>query len=140
MIFHVNRMTLKADVTAEQRRDGIELLRQQGESIDAVKSFVVGPDLGGDYELGAVFVIEDLEGYWEYLTHPAHFRSEKEGLHLVEKFEAFDITDSDDPEMGAKIARLHARSYEENAELAKLVAGVPSFTVPDGAASASDQS
>ena len=133
MIHHVNRLTYKAEVSQEQRREGVKLLQQQGQSIPAVKSFIVGRDLGGEYEWGAVFVIEDLDGYWEYLTHPAHFRSEKMGLHLVERFETFDITDSDDPEIGAKIVRLHARSYAENPELAKLVAEVPSFAVPDGA-------
>jgi hypothetical protein len=132
MIFHVNRLTFKVDVTQEQRREGMDLLRQQGTAIDAVQSFVVGPELGADYEWGAVFVIEDLEGYWEYLTHPAHFRSEQMGLHLVERFEAFDVTDSEDPEMGGKISALHARSYAENPELARLVSQVPTFAVPDG--------
>jgi hypothetical protein len=133
MIFHVNRLTFKADVTHEQRREGMDLLRQQGTAITAVKSFVVGSELGADYEWGAVFVIEDLEGYWEYLTHPAHFRSEQMGLHLIERFEAFDVTDSEDPEMGGKISALHARSYAENPELARLVSQVPTFAVPDGA-------
>jgi len=135
MIFHINRLTFKADVTPDDKRRGLDLLRNQGNSIPAVKSFVVGPELGGDFEYGAVFVVEDLDGYWEYLTHPAHFESEKSGLHLIQDFQAFDTTDSDDPEFGAKIAALHTRSYQENPELAALVAEVPSFTVPDGSPS-----
>jgi hypothetical protein len=135
MIFHVNRLSFKADVSPDEKSRGLDLLRQQGESIPAVKSFVVGPELGGDFEYGAIFVIEDLDGYWEYLTHPAHFESEKSGLHLIERFEAFDTTDSDDPEYGDKIAALHSRSYQENPELAKLVSEVPSFVVPDGSES-----
>jgi len=132
VIFHVNRLTYKTDVSPEDRKRGMDLLRNQGESIPAVQSYVVGPDLGGEFELGAVFVIANLDDYWDYLIHPAHFLSEKSGLNLVQRFEAFDVTDSTDPEIGAKIARLHARSYEENPEIAKLVADVPSFTVPDG--------
>lgn len=137
MIYHVNRLTYKTDVSPEERKRGMDLLRNQGESIPAVTSYVVGPDLGGDFELGAVFVIADLDDYWEYLIHPAHFLSEKSGLDMVQRFEAFDVTDSADPEMGAKIARLHARSYTQNPEIAKLVAEVPSFSVPDGASTAS---
>ncbi|KAA9108094.1 Dabb family protein [Microbacterium rhizomatis] len=136
MIFHINRLTYKTDVTPEEREAGLELLRRQGESIPAVKSFVVGPELGADFEYGAVFVIEDLDGYWEYLTHPAHFESEKSGLHLVERFEAFDTTDSDDPGMAAKIAALHRRSYEENPSIADLIAQVPDMVVPDGSSGA----
>lgn len=132
MIFHINRLSFKKGVSEEDRIRGLELLRQQGESIPAVKSFIVGPEFGGEFEYGAVFVIEDLDGYWEYLIHPAHFASEKLGMHLIEKFEAFDTTDSDDPDFGAKIAALHTRSHQENPEIAQLVAEVPSFRAPDG--------
>src|SRR5262249_45678414 len=76
MIFHINRMTWKADLSEEQRRAGLELLRQAGAANPAVTSYVVGPELGGEFEYSAVYVVEDLDGYWEYLTHPAHVRSE----------------------------------------------------------------
>lgn len=79
-----------------------------------------------------MYVLEDLNGYWEYLTHPAHVRSEMSGMELIDRFEAFDVTDSDDPEIGDKIAKLQARNYQEHPDLAALVAQVPSFTVPDG--------
>ena len=87
MIYHVNRVSFKVGVNAEDKRHGLELLRRQGEIIPAVKSFVVGADLGGDFEVGAIFVLEDLEGFWEYLVHPVHFESEKWGFPFVEKFE-----------------------------------------------------
>jgi hypothetical protein len=132
MIFHINRLTFKSGLSEEQRSSGLELLRQAGEANPAVRSYIVGPDLGGDFEWGAVYVIDDLDGYWEYLTHPAHVRSEMNGMELIERFEAHDITDSDDPDLGNKIAKLQARNYEEHPELAALVAQVPSFTVPDG--------
>ena len=69
-------------------------------------------------------MLEDLDGYWEYLTHPAHVHSEMSGMELIDRFEAFDVTDSDDPEIGDKIATLQARNYEEHPELAELVAVV----------------
>ena len=108
------------------------MLRDAGRANPAVRSYVVGPDVGGDFEWGAVYVLDDLDGYWDYLTHPAHVRSEMEGMELVERFEAFDMTDSGDPEMAEKIAELQARNYTEHPELAELVAQVPSFTVPGG--------
>jgi stress responsive alpha/beta barrel protein len=132
MIFHINRLTFKPGVSEEQRQASIDLLRQAGENNPAVKSSVVGPQPGGEFEYGAVFSVEDLDGYWEYLTHPAHVRSEMEGIDLLERFEAFDITDSADPEIGAKIAQLQARHFAESPELAALVAQAQSFTVPDG--------
>jgi hypothetical protein len=128
MIYHVNRATFKEGVSAEQKSHALDLLRQQGEAIPAVKAFVVGADLGGEFEVGAIFVLEDLDGFWEYLIHPVHFESEKQAFHLIERFEAFDTTDSDDPDFGAKIAALQTRSYQENPELAALVAQVPTFT------------
>jgi hypothetical protein len=128
MITHVNRMTFRPEVTEQQRADGLELLRRQGSEIPAVTSWSVGPDVGGDYEYGAVFVLADIEGYWEYLMHPAHFESEKSGLSLIAKFESFDITDDPTPDIRARIAELHARSYRENPAIAELVAQVPSFS------------
>ncbi len=136
MIYHVNRALFKKDVSEEEKRHALDLLRKQGETIPAVKSFIVGPDLGGEFEASGVFVIEDLEGFWEYLTHPVHFETEQASFHLVEKFEAYDITDSDDPEYGEKIAALQTRSYQENPALAALVAEVPSFSAAGDASSA----
>jgi hypothetical protein len=77
-------------------------------------------------------VVEDLDGYWAYLTHPAHVRWEVVGIPLLEKFAVIDVSDSDDPELGEKIAALQARNYQEHPEIAALVAQAASFTVPDG--------
>src|SRR6516225_12098671 len=67
MIFHINRMTFKSGLSQEQRRACLELARQAGAANPAVKSYVVGPALGGEFEYGAVYVVEDLDGYWAYL-------------------------------------------------------------------------
>src|SRR5262244_2840622 len=136
MIFHINRMTFKAGLSEEQLRAGVELLRQAGAANPAVKSYVVGPEFGGEFEYSAVYVVEDLDGYWAYLTHPAHVRSEMTGIPLLEKFAAIDVSDSDDPELGEKIAGLHARNYQEHPDVAAVIAQAASFTVPDGKGSA----
>ena len=134
MIFHINRATYKAGLSEEQRRAGLQMLRQSGAANPAVKSYVVGRELGGEFEYGAVYVFEDLDGYWAYLTHPAHVREELEGTPLLEKFAAIDVTDSDDPEIGDKIAALQARHLQESPELAAQIAQAASFTVPGPAA------
>jgi hypothetical protein len=108
------------------------MLRQSGAANPAVKSYVVGPELGGEFGYGAVYVVEDLDGYWAYLTHPAHVREELEGTPLLEKFAAIDVTDSDDPEIGEKVAALQARNFQEHPDVAAVIAQAASFTVPDG--------
>jgi len=135
MIFHINRATFRAGLTEEQLRAGIELLRHAGADNPAVKSYVVGPELGGEFDYGAVYVVEDLDGYWAYLTHPAHLRSELEGIPLIEKFAAFDVSDSDDPDLAEKIAALQVRNYQEHPKVAAMAADAASFTVPDGSGS-----
>ena len=132
MIFHINLFTIKPGLSDEQREAGLEMLHQSGAANPAVKSYVVGPELGGEFEYGAVYVVEDLDGYWAYLTHPAHVREELWGIPNLEKFAAIDVSDSDDPELGEKIAALQARNYQEHPEIAALVAQAGSFTVPDG--------
>src|SRR6516165_7830943 len=64
MMFHINRMAFKSGLSEEQRRACLELLRQAGAANPAVKSYVVGPALGGEFEYGAVYVVEDLDAYW----------------------------------------------------------------------------
>ena len=136
MIFHINRASYKASLSEDQRRAGVDLLRQAGASIPVVKSYVVGPELGGEFEICAVYVLEDLDAYWAYLTHPAHVRVELEGTPLLEKFAASDVSDSDDPQLGEKIAALQARNFEEHPDVAAVIAQAASFTVPDGKGSA----
>ena len=130
MIYHHFRSVLKPGVTDDQRAEILAGLENQGREIGSVKQFLVGREIGGDFEWGATFVFEDLDGYWEYLMHPAHLRTDEIGLPLVEKFAVHDTTDDPDPEIGAKIAALHQRRYAELPELAALVQDLPSY---DGA-------
>ncbi|MCP2266039.1 Dabb family protein [Promicromonospora thailandica] len=128
MIVHGNRFTFKPGTTPEALDEALESLRNQGRSIPSVRSFVVGRDFGGEYEWGATFVIDDLDGYWEYLIHPSHRHTDRVGLPLVDTFASFDITDDDDPEMEQKIAALHQRRYDADAELTQLVSDLGEYT------------
>src|SRR5262249_56055715 len=62
MIFHINRMTYKTDLSEGQRRAGLELCRQAGAANPAVKSYVVGPELGGGGEGCAADQVDGLGG------------------------------------------------------------------------------
>jgi len=130
MIFHINQASYRADITDEQREAGLEMLRQSGAANPAVKSYVVGPMIGGEFDYAAVYVFEDLDGYWAYLTHPVHVHEELEGTPLLAKFAAIDISDDDDPELGEKIAALQDRNYKEHPDVAAVIAQATSFTVP----------
>ena len=128
MIYHINRATMKAAATPQQIEAALESWRNQGRSNPAIKSFVVGRDHGGDYAYSAVFVVEDLDGLFAYLTHPTTYQTDHLGLNLVERLEIFDVSDDDDPELNAKIQDLHRRRNELNPEIAGMLAGVPSYT------------
>lgn len=97
-----------------------------GETIPSVSSYVVGRDHGGDYTSSCVFVLPDLEGLFEYLTHPATYAMDSIGLELVERLGIFDISD-DDPDLGTKIEELHRRRNEDNPTIADLLNDVPTF-------------
>ncbi|MGO1051444.1 Dabb family protein [Crossiella sp. CA198] len=126
MIYHGNRFKLKAGVTQEQIEEALELMHTQGREIPVVKSYIVGREFGsGGFDWGAVFALEDLDAYWDYLTHPAHTRTEREGMRLLERFEAYDITDEDDPDFAAKVAALQQRHRETDPVLKELLAELP---------------
>ncbi|WP_024801689.1 Dabb family protein [Nocardia sp. BMG51109] len=127
MIHHGIRMKLRKDVTPEQFDEALECLREQG-SIPAVSSFVFGPEYNSDFDWSAIFALEDLDAYWDYLVHPLHVKSERLGFPLMEKFESFDISDTSDPALGAEIAELQKRNYDTDPELAELVSRLPSHT------------
>ncbi|MFB4308555.1 Dabb family protein [Actinomadura sp. GTD37] len=127
MIYHTVRMTLRPGMPSDKVEEALESLRNQGRVIPSVVSYVVGPDIGGEYEWGATYVIEDLDGYWTYLKHPAHRHTDEIGLPLVDKFVSFDVTDDADPRIAEKIAALHQRRYQEDPDLAKLVSDLNSY-------------
>ncbi|MET7354146.1 Dabb family protein [Streptomyces mirabilis] len=127
MIYHINRAKAKAEVTPEQIEAALESWRNQGRSNPAVKSFMVGRDLGGEFDYSCVFVVEDLDGLYEYLTHPATIGTDHLGLALLERLDIFDISDDDDPDLYAKIEELHRRRSALNPEVPGMLSAVPDF-------------
>jgi hypothetical protein len=125
VIYHGNRITVKDGVSPEEARAALALLDKAGREIPVVRSYVVGQDIGSDHDFGAVFVLDDLDAYWEYLVHPAHLAAERAGIPLMARFEAFDITDDPDPDFQTKVAELQRRHVETDPELAALMAALP---------------
>ncbi|MYW90779.1 Dabb family protein [Amycolatopsis rubida] len=138
MIYHGNRVKMKDGVSPEEARAALEMMQRSASEIPVVKSCVVGQDIGVDWDFGAVFVLEDLDAYWEYLTHPAHAAVERAGLPLMAKFESFDITDDLDPGFQAKVAELQRRHYETDPEVTAMVASLP-VNLGSSALSGTDQ-
>ncbi|WP_433187625.1 Dabb family protein [Actinoallomurus sp. CA-150999] len=128
MIFHGNRIKVREGADPVRVEEAMESLHEQGRTIPAVRSYIVGRESGTDFDWGAIFIFDDLEGYWEYLVHPAHARTERLGIPLMAKFETYDITDDDDPDFSAKVAELQKRHYETDPELVELMADLPSHT------------
>jgi len=127
MIYHINRARMKAGAAPERVEAALESWRNQGRSVPSVESFVVGRDLGGDFEYSAVFAVADLDGLFAYLTHPATYETDRLGLDLVEELAIFDVSDDDDPELNAKIQELHRRRNELNPDAAVMLADVPVY-------------
>lgn len=113
MIYHGIRVTFRPDATPEQRAEILESLRELGRAAPPVTAFTVGRDHDGEYEWAAVFVIEDLDGYREFLTHPMRRRVARAVRPLADEFLSFEESDDPDPGTDAQIAHLRRRLLEE---------------------------
>lgn len=130
MIMHIVRMSVRPDVTPEQRESALGLLAQASSRIGpetGVSGGVFGRDFGGEFDFGAVSILDDLEAYEKMLNHPAHLEVDRLGLPLVHRFHSIDITDDPDPAMGSRIADLHRRRFEAHPDLLELVESVEDY-------------
>ena len=127
MIHHVCRAAWKPEATQEQKEAALESWRNQGRTIPVVKSFLVGNDLGGEYDHSAIFSVEDLDALFEYLTHPTTYETDNLGMHLLDRLEIFDISDDDDPDLYSKIEALQLRRNEHNPAIAKKLTELPTY-------------
>ncbi|MGY6654800.1 Dabb family protein [Amycolatopsis sp. TRM77291] len=128
MIYHCIRFTLKGGVSEEDKAAGLARMGDHINAIPVIKARVVGPDFGAQFDYGAVTVLEDIEAYEEYMNHPAHLEMDRLGLPLIDRFVSYDVTDDPDPEIGAKIADVHRRRFENVPDVAGLVAGLREYS------------
>ena len=130
MIMHIVRMSIRPDITPEQRDSALRLMAQASSRVGpetGVSGGVFGRDFGGDFDFGAVSVLDDLGAYEKMLNHPAHLEIDRIGLPLVRRFHSIDITDDPDPDTGSRIADLHRRRFEAHPDLLELVEGVEDY-------------
>ena len=127
MIYHQIRMSLKPDAPQDRVQYALDLLRELGDKLDVVDFHLVGRDFGGEFEYGAVYALKDVDAYRVYMYDPLHRRIDEIGLPLVANMASFDITDDPDPEIGARIAQVHADRFRDHPELAGLVEDLGSY-------------
>lgn len=128
MIFHIARYKLKPDAPKEDVNAAVAQLHKMGKEIAPVRSYCVGPDIGGEFDLAAVFVLETIEDYETYMRSPIHRKVDEMGLPLLDKMVSFDITDDGDPAVADKIADIHKKRFEGDQGLTDLVTGLSSYS------------
>jgi hypothetical protein len=127
MINHVVRFHLKPDAPEDKVRDVLDLMRRLGRENPAVEHFMVGRDFGGEFEVGALYALQDVDAYRTYMYDPLHRRIDAAGLPLVANMVSLDLTDDEDPEIGEKIAQVHKDRFSDHPELLDLVEDLDSY-------------
>jgi hypothetical protein len=125
--YHTVRFELRPDADPAELRRVLGMMRELGEKLSVVESYVVGTDLSEEFDVGATYVIRGYDGYKKYLYDPLHLEIDKAGLPLVKSMVSFDITDSQDPQAMEKIAEIHRRRIDEVPGLAELLRQMESY-------------
>lgn len=99
-----------------------------GREIDAVDTWCVGRDFGGEFTAGAMFALKNIEDYKEYMLHPLHRTTDDVGLPLVDNMISQDLTDDPDPTIGDQIREIHASRFCEDPALLALIENLDSYT------------
>jgi hypothetical protein len=125
--YHTVRFDIRPNADSAELDRVLGMMRQLGEKLEVVESYVVGPDLSEEYDVGATYVIRGYDGYRAYLYDSLHLEIDKAGLPLVQSMVSFDITDDTDPQAMAKIAEIHRRRIDEVPGLAELLRQMESY-------------
>ncbi len=134
MIYHSIRFSIKPSIPEADVEAVLEQLRKQGREIEAVDTWCVGRDFGGEFDYGAMYAVKDIVAYRDYMLAPVHRVTDDMGLPLVENMVSMDITDDEDPELGEKIRAIHRSRYDNDPPLLDLINDLGSYRgsgVPD---------
>lgn len=121
MIYHINRFAIKKDAPEDQLEAAMRYLRRMGEELAVVEFYCVGRDLGGEFGVGAVYALKDIEAYRTYMFAPIHEETDNAGLPIVTNQVSYDITDDPDPQIGEKMAQVHRDRFAERPHLRDLI-------------------
>ncbi|MEV5762869.1 Dabb family protein [Streptomyces tendae] len=127
VIHHQIRLAMRPDAPRDKVEEALEMLRRMGREIDAVTYWTVGRDVGGDFDYGAMFAVEDIEGYRAYMHAPLHRRVDEIGLPLVRNMVSHDLTDDEDPATADRIRQIHAERFAGDPALVTLIEGLGSY-------------
>ena len=130
MIYHINRFAIKKDAPEDQVSRALDLLHRLGKELEVVEFFCVGRDLGGEFEVGAMYALKDIDAYRTYMFAPIHEETDNAGLPIVANQVSYDLTDDGDPQLGEKIAQVHRDRFAERPELRHLVTSLGSYQGP----------
>jgi len=96
MLTHIVVWKYKPELSDEQRREHIELLRRLPGVIPGIQSFAVGADVLGlprSYHTGLVAVFRDRAGLDAYTVHPDHAAVADLGRTISEHVASVDFED-----------------------------------------------
>jgi hypothetical protein len=127
VIYHQIRISIRKDAPKDQVDTAMNYLRRMGQEIDVVEFFCVGRDFGGEFEYGAMYALKDIDAYKTYMLAPLHQETDRAGLPVVGNMISQDLTDDPDPDIGAKIAKIHSDRFAKDATLRGLVEDLGSY-------------
>ncbi|MET7324654.1 Dabb family protein [Streptomyces sp. NPDC005549] len=127
MIHHQIRLAMRPDAPQDKVEEALGMLRRMGREIDAVAYWAVGRDVGGDFDYGAMFAVQDIAAYRAYMLAPLHRRVDEIGLPLVRHMVSHDLTDDEDPATGELIRQIHAERFAGDPALVALIEGLGSY-------------
>ncbi|MBO0832975.1 MAG: Dabb family protein [Actinobacteria bacterium] len=130
MIYHINRFATKKDAPKDQLSHVIDLMNRLGTELDVVEFYCVGHDIGGEFDLGAMYALKDLTAYRTYMFSPIHEEIDNAGLPLVSNQVSYDLTDDPDPQIDDKMAQVHRDRFAERPELRELITSLGSYHGP----------
>ncbi len=130
MIYHINRFAIKKDAPEDQLSHVLDLMHRLGKELEAVEFYSVGRDLGGEFDVGAMYALKDVDAYRTYMFAPIHEQIDNAGLPLVTNQVSYDLTDDPDPQIGDKISQVHRDRFAQRPELRRLVTSLGSYQGP----------
>ncbi|MGW3351813.1 hypothetical protein ACWDA3_51710 [Nonomuraea rubra] len=76
-----------------------------------------------------MYALKDIDAYRTYMYDPLHRQIDAIGLPLAADMISHDLTDDPDPdpEIGDKIAQVHANRFSDHPELPGLIEGLGSY-------------
>ena len=130
MIYHINRFAMKKDAPEDQLSHVLDLMHRLGKEQAEVEFYCVGRDLSGEFDVGAMYALKDLDAYRTYMFEPLHEEIDNAGLPLVSNQVSYDLTDDPDPQIGDKMAQVHRDRFAQRPELRNLITSLGSYHGP----------